>query len=123
MEVLPNYWEYKSPAEARKDVSVFTPYWGPDQTRGYGDGSPRHHWELGNADSAREDAIEMKAFWGEHFPGIQFYMYDPEVDETRVYTFDSNYGFHYNPGDSHAWSVRIKEAWPYTRIAGTPPEP
>jgi hypothetical protein len=121
MDVIPNTWEMKTPIEAKKSVLIFRPYFGPTQTRSFGAGDPSHDWELGSSDSARDDYIEIKHFWDDHFPGIQFYLYDVELDETRVYEIISDFSGHYNTPDSYAWSFRISECYPFTVIAGSPP--
>lgn len=121
MEVIPNYWEWKTPITAKKKVLAFEPYYGPRQTRTFGLGDPQHDWELGNNDSSYENFIEIKEFWNEHYPGVDFYLYDPPLDETRVYQIDSDMAESYNHADSFAWSFRIKESFPYTVISGPPP--
>lgn len=121
MDTIPNFWVWKTPITASKAVLMFTPYWGPTQSRSFGDGSPSHNWELGNDDCSHEDFNTIKTFWATHYPGIQFYLYDPQLNESRIYEIDSDFGEHYNDGDSYSWSFRIKEAYPYTRIAGAPP--
>jgi hypothetical protein len=114
--VFPNYWAWRTPIHAKKDVLVWRPIFGPSQTRGFGDGSAIHDWELGNEDSeiTRFDAI--KAFWEYHHPGRQFDLVDPVREERRTYEFDSDLDYHYNDSGGVTWSVRIKEAYPYAAI-------
>lgn len=121
MDVIPNFWVWKTPITAKKDVLVFTPIFGPSQTRSFGDGNPHHDWELGNDDSDHDDFLEIKEFWDNHYPGVQFYMYDPQLNETRTYEIDSDFSEHYNHADSYSWSFRIKECYPFAVITGTPP--
>lgn len=121
MEILPNYWTYKSPIEAKKDVLKFRPYSGPNQTRSLSGEDEYHEWEIGNDDSDHDNFLALKAFWRVHYPGVQFYLHDVQLDETRVYEIDSNLSEHYNHQDSYSWKMRISEAFPYTVISGAPP--
>jgi len=115
--ILPNYWDYKNPVHAKKNVLIWRPIHGPSQSRGFGDNKPIHDWELGNDDSSYENYLEMKAFWDYHYPGKLFDMIDPVLLERRVYEIDSDFDSLYNHQDSYAWSMRIKEAYPYAVIA------
>lgn len=121
MDVIPNFWEWKTPITARKNVLKFKPYAGPSQTRTFGTSQPFHDWELGNGDSSFENFQTIKAFWNTHHPTPSFYLYDPVLDETRTYEIDSDFAETYNHQDSYSWSFRISELYPYTRIAGPPP--
>lgn len=121
METIPNFWAYKTPIEAKKEVLLFKPYSGPTQTRSFGSGAPQHHWKLGDPDINHEDFLEIKEFWDTHFPGVQFYLWDPQLDESRVYEIVSNFANHYNTEDSYSWSFRISECYPYTVTEGPPP--
>lgn len=115
--IIPNYWTWKTPIVAKKEVLTFKPIYGPTQTRGFGDSPAMHDWELGNDDSSFENFQEIKAFWNWHHPGLQFDMIDPVQVERRRYEVDSDYGFQYNHADSYQWSFRIREAWPFHVIA------
>lgn len=117
MDTIPNYWAYKAPIEAEKDVLIFRPIYGPSQTRGFGDGSPIHKWEIGNDDSDQTNFLAIKAFWVAKYPGVAFILNDVVIGEKRAYEFDSNLAYQYNPGgESYSWSVRIKEVYPYVVI-------
>lgn len=118
---IPNYWTYQNPIEATKDTLRFTPYFGPEQTRGFGDGGAHHNWEIGDDDSDHDNFVTIKSFWETNFPGVHFYLYDPQLDETRTYEIDSTLTFHYNHQDSYSWKMKIKEVYPYTKISGPPP--
>lgn len=120
-DTIPNTWDYKRPITAHKDVLVFQPYFGPRQTRTFGDGSEQHSWEIGNDDTDRTDFIAMKTFWNTHFPGVPVYLYDPQLDEHRTYEIDSDMNISYAAGESYAWSYKIREVYPYTAVAGPPP--
>jgi hypothetical protein len=122
LDTIPNFWTYKDPINAKKAALIFTPIWGPTQTRSFGDGSAQHDWELSNDDSSHEDFLTIKAFWVAKYPGVQFYLYDVQLNETRVYEIDSDFSEHYNHQDSYAWSFRIKECHPFAVIVG-PPSP
>jgi len=112
--ILPNYWQWQVQITEEKDVQIFTPIAGPEQTRSYGNGKPRHVWDLGDDDSSYENAQEIRAFWDYHYPGKLFDMIDPSVGERRTYTIASNLGWKENHADSYNWAMRIKEAYPYT---------
>lgn len=120
-DTIPNTWDYKRPITAHKSVLVFNPYFGPRQTRTFGNGNPEHAWEIGNDDTDRTDFIAQKTFWNSHFPGIPVYLYDPQIDEYRTYEIDSDFNYSYSPGDSYSWSYKIKEVYPYTANPGPPP--
>lgn len=120
MATIPNYWVWKTPIVAQKDVGRFKPYSGPSQTRGFGNGNPCHKWELGNDDSDHDEFAEIKTFWDDNYPGVEFDLYDPQLDESRVYEITSNFTEHYNHADSYAWSFTIEEVFPYTATAGEP---
>lgn len=117
MDTIPNYWEWKNPVEAKKDVRVFRPYYGPSQTRGFGNSSAIHEWELGADDSDFDDFTEMKEFWNSHYPGIPVILFDPVLIEARVYEINSDFSALYNPGgNSFSWKFRIREAYPYETV-------
>jgi hypothetical protein len=120
-DTIPNTWDYKKQITAAKKVLVFEPYSGPRQTRTFGDGTPIHSWEIGNEDSDRADFIAIKQFWDDHYPGIPFYLYDPQVDEYRTFEIDSDFAQTYAQGESYSWGFRIKEVFPYLAVVGTPP--
>lgn len=115
--ILPNYWTFKDPVHAKKEVQIWRPISGPSQSRSFGDPTKAiHDWELSDDDSSYENFLEMKAFWLYHYPGRQFDMVDPVLLERRTYEFDSDFDSMYNHQDSYTWSVRIKEAYPYAVI-------
>lgn len=111
--IIPNYWTWKNPIHAKKDGLIWRPIYGPSQSRGFGDSSAIHDWELGNDDSEIDRAVEMLAFWDYHHPGRQFDLDDPVLEERRTYEIDSDIDYHYNDSGGVTWSFRIKEAFPY----------
>lgn len=115
--VIPNFWTWRNPIHAKKDVLIFKPVYGPTQTRGFGDSSPIHDWELGNEDSEIDNFLELKAFWDWHHPGRPFDLVDPVLEERRTYESDSDLNYHYNDSGGVSWSMRIKEAYPYAVVA------
>lgn len=116
MALIPNYWEFKTPIKAHKDVLVWRPYAGPTQTRTFGAGAVQHEYELGNSDDEEDQFFEIKTFWIDRYPGVSFELYDPISDETRSFEFDSDLSFHYNENGGVAWKVLIKEVYPYAII-------
>jgi len=114
--IIPNYFGWKTPIHAKKDVLIFKPIYGPTQTRGFGDSSAIHDWELGNDDSEVDNFDELKAFWDWHHPGRQFDLDDPITLERRVYETDSDLDYHYLDSGGVTWAMRIKEAYPYTVV-------
>jgi hypothetical protein len=119
--VIPNFWTWKTPITAAKSVLVFRPYYGPVQTRTFGIGELQHAWELSNDDSSYADFNTIKTFWNTNYPGIDFYLYDPQLNETRLYQIDSDFAESYNHQDSFSWGFRIRETFPYTKLVGPPP--
>jgi len=111
--IIPNYWAWKTPIHAKKEGLIFRPIYGPTQTRGFGDSSAIHDWELGNDDSEIEKFQEMYAFWNYHHFGRKFDLNDPVLEERRTYETDSDIDYHYNDSGGVTWSLRIKEAFPY----------
>lgn len=111
--IIPNYWTWKTPIHAKKDVLIFRPIYGPSQTRGFGDSSPIHDWELGNEDSEIDRFQEIRDLWDWHHPGRQFDLIDPVLEERRTYETDSDIDYHYNDSGGVTWHLRIKEAYPY----------
>ena len=112
--LFPAYWQYRIPIKATKPVLAFKPTYGPTQTRTYGPGALQLDWELGNDDNSWAEFMEVRDFWAYHYPGKVFDLIDPLIPERRSYEFDSDLSYQYNPsGDSFAWSVRIREAYPY----------
>jgi hypothetical protein len=111
--VIPNYWSFKNPVRARKEVQVFRPKYGPTQTRGFGLGELIHDWELSNPNNEVERFKELKAFYGYHHPGKLFDLIDPVLGERRVYLFDSELEYDYTPEGMISWRVRIAEQYPY----------
>lgn len=115
--VIPNYWIWKTAIHAKKPILIFRPIFGPSQSRGFGDNSAVHDWELVNDDCSYEHFIEMRSFWDYHYPGKQFDLIDPVLNERRTYEADSDLDFSYNHADSFTWGARIKEAYPYALVA------
>jgi hypothetical protein len=111
--IIPNYWTWRNPIHAKKEGLIWRPIYGPTQTRGFGDSSAIHDWELGNDDSEIEKFEEMYAFWNYHHFGRQFDLNDPVLEERRTYEIDSDIDYHYNDSGGVTWSLRIKEAYPY----------
>lgn len=120
LNVLPQLWTWKAPITIDKDVLVFKPYYGPSQTRSFGPGDSFHSWEIGDDDADELSYNTMLQFWENHYPGVEFFMYDPQLDETRTYEIDSGFGAMYNHSVSYSWKFRIKESYPYTVTPGAP---
>lgn len=116
--LVPQIWGWKVPKHAKKNVRIFTPEYGPTQTRGFGDNPDMHEWELGAESTSYESFILMKAFWDFHHPGRQFDLVDPILNERRRYETDSDFDFHNpdNHGNKWSWACRIKEAYPFALI-------
>jgi hypothetical protein len=114
--IIPNFWRWQNPIHAQKDVLIFKPIFGPTQSRGFGNSSPIHAWELSNDDSSYDNFIELQAFWNYHHPGRQFDLIDPNMPERRTYETDSDMDYSYNHADSVTWAMRIKESYPYTAV-------
>lgn len=112
VSVLPNYWDWRSPAKIKKGKLIWEPENGPDQTRLYR--PKRQFYDFTCNDKSFEMAEELVAFWDAHDPNLKFLIIDPAMQRTSYYKTDSDIEVIANPGgESWDLSFSVKEAWPY----------
>jgi hypothetical protein len=112
--VLPTFWEWKTPIEAKKKTLTFEAVDGPDQTRTLS--GTREFYKLGADDSSYAEGVEMKAFQEAHHPVKKFWLLDPVQRRKAKFNTDSTFSFAYNDQDSWQWNFSVKQAWPYTWV-------
>lgn len=114
--VLPRFWDRQTPKQAKKNVLMFEPYDGPDQS--ITKGGRRLFWECGHSDVDEDQFNELFDFWDWHHPGKEFWVDDPKAPRSvgKVkYKTDSDLDFKdsVTGPDSYDVRFRLKQAWPY----------
>lgn len=111
--LLPNYWAWKTPVTAERDMLIFRPQAGPSQSRTL---SGRYMvYQLGNDQLPEDEFYLLLNFHTFHHNGLkQFWLDDPTLQRKVLFESDSKLQFSPITAGFFSFNWQIREAWPYT---------